>query len=33
MHEMMHLVFGVMKVDDYALFKEVMQQMFKLKEA
>ena len=33
MHEMMHLVFGVMKVDDYALFKDVMQQMFKLKEA
>lgn len=33
MHEMMHLVFGVMKVDDYSLFKDVMQQMFKLKEA
>lgn len=33
MHEMMHLVFGVMKVDDYTLFKDVMQQMFKLKEA
>lgn len=33
MHEMMHLVFGVMKVDDYALFKDVMQQIFKLKEA